>query len=266
MKERQLKPLRIVQLTDPHLGEDSDYVLAGVNTRQSLSAVLAELQSADQQPDLLAVTGDIAADAEPAAYQRFSQVMSDTAIPYAWLPGNHDNFDIMRDHLNDQPFRGLVEQAGWRLVFLNSAVSGQAGGMLNEQQLDFLTTLLAAEDERPLAIFLHHPPTSIDSEWLDRQRVSNGDEFAKVLAASDRVKAIFTGHVHQEYACTWQGINVYTTPSTCVQFASNSAEFSISESGPGYRWIDLYADGHLETGVNYLQVRLQKVDPHCVGY
>jgi Icc protein len=39
------------------------------------------------------------------------------------------------------------------------------------------------------------------------------------------------------------------TPSTCFQFAPHSATFAIDDAGPGYRWLELHADGSLESRV-----------------
>ena len=52
MKE-QARPLRVLQLTDPHLMANADGDLLGVKTRESLQAVIAEALRAHGQPDLV---------------------------------------------------------------------------------------------------------------------------------------------------------------------------------------------------------------------
>ena len=258
--------MRIVQLTDPHLGESPQFVLAGVNTLRSFSAVMAELKLAEPQPRLLVVTGDIAADGDAVAYRQFSASMTAANLPYSWVPGNHDDFSIMQGELTAQPFRSVVELDGWRLVHLISSVDGQVSGALDQQQLDVLRMAVEADDALPIAVFMHHPPSAVGSQWLDKQRVANNGQLAELLADNNKVKAVFTGHVHQESESDWNGTPVYTTPSTCIQFARKSREFSLCEQGPGYRWIDLHQDGCLETGVAYLSGHQQAVDKACTGY
>ena len=36
---------------------------------------------------------------------------------------------------------------------------------------------------------------------------------------------------------------------TCFQFVPGSTEFSVNDTAPGYRLIELYADGRVESGV-----------------
>jgi len=42
------------------------------------------------------------------------------------------------------------------------------------------------------------------------------------------------------------------TPSTCMQFAQDTDEFQVDERPPAYRWIELGADGSVETGVEWV--------------
>ena len=56
-------PLRVLQLTDPHLMADPAGALLGVNTRDSLDAVIAQVLRDHGQPDVILATGDIAQDA-----------------------------------------------------------------------------------------------------------------------------------------------------------------------------------------------------------
>ncbi len=256
--------MRIIQLTDTHLGRDEEFILAGLNTRRSLGDVLTEIRQLQQPSDLVAVTGDIAANAESGAYRQFSKILSAQAAPYAWLPGNHDDFSLMKD-LITQPFRPVVETEHWQLLFLNTAVPDQVGGYLAANELELIQSRLA-EGSKHIALFMHHPPVDVGCKWLDAQQVSNHQSLAQQVAASGRVKGIFTGHVHQSGEHQWHGCKVFTTPSTCVQFSPNSDEFSLCANPPGYRIIQLLDDGRIETRVHYLASGGKKVDRECVGY
>ena len=102
-------------------------------------------------------------------------------------------------------------------------------------------------------MFVHHRPTSINSKWLDKHRITNNPKLKQILARYPNVKGIFTGHVHQERTTYWGNLIVYSTPSTCYQFVKDIDNFEISSDGPGYRWINLRSDGVMATGVNYLE-------------
>ncbi len=261
---KQLRPLRVIQLTDTHLGTGEGFELAGLNTRESLGAVLAEIEQTATSADLLAVTGDIAADAEAGAYKLLNRIMSGIDVSYAWLPGNHDDFSLMREVI-DQPFKPVVETDHWELLFLNTSVPNQVGGALAASELQFLQSRLA-EGSKHVAIFLHHPPLDVGCKWLDVQQVENSEALAGLVKASNRVKGIFTGHVHQQGEHQWQGCKVYTTPSTCVQFSRNCDEFTLSAKPPGYRIIQFHGDGRIETRVHYLKNSDMKPDRNCIGY
>jgi len=58
------------------------------------------------------------------------------------------------------------------------------------------------------------------------------------------------GHVHQQLQLERDGVLLMSTPSSCIQFAPGSADFKVDDQSPGYRWLDLHADGRIETGVS----------------
>jgi Icc protein len=60
------------------------------------------------------------------------------------------------------------------------------------------------------------------------------------------------GHVHQASDHLRNGIRLMSTPSTCSQFRPNSDDFAVDERPPGYRWLELYPDGTIETEIRWL--------------
>ncbi len=50
------------------------------------------------------------------------------------------------------------------------------------------------------------------------------------------------------------GATVIATPSTCVQFKPNSDDFALDTCSPGWRELELHADGRFETRVKRLEV------------
>jgi Icc protein len=43
-----------------------------------------------------------------------------------------------------------------------------------------------------------------------------------------------------------------STPSTCIQFKPGSKTFALDDLPPGYRRLDLHADGNIDTAVERL--------------
>ena len=151
---------RILQLSDSHLGPGRDFKLAGINTYQSLGQVLKALPDQDVAPELLAVTGDIAGDGDEAAYHLFNEAMAEQPRSFAWLPGNHDDFPLMRKVLR-QPFRRVVELGNWVAIFLVSAQADEVGGHLSETELAELADLLHRYRDEYVLLFMHHMPVEI---------------------------------------------------------------------------------------------------------
>ena len=91
--KEQARPLRVLQLTDPHLMARADGDLLGVRTRESLQAVIAEVLKVHGQPDLILATGDLAQDGSVEAYRVFGESLKGFSCPSVWIAGNHDHAD-----------------------------------------------------------------------------------------------------------------------------------------------------------------------------
>ncbi|MFU8817118.1 MAG: metallophosphoesterase, partial [Pseudomonadales bacterium] len=80
-----------MQITDTHLLPEAGATLIGVDTADSLQAVLQQAL-AEHTPDAILATGDLVHD-DPtgAGYQRFRRLVGGLyGGPILHLPGNHD--------------------------------------------------------------------------------------------------------------------------------------------------------------------------------
>ena len=71
--KEQARPLRVLQLTDPHLMARADGDLLGVNTRASPQAVHAEVPQVPGPPEPLLAAGDMSQDGSVEAYRETGQ-------------------------------------------------------------------------------------------------------------------------------------------------------------------------------------------------
>lgn len=240
--------MRLIQVTDCHLLADpAGHSRKGQPLRQ-LQAVLTRARQL--RPDVLLVTGDIAQDETSAAYQHASEVFATLGCPWFWIPGNHDQPELMEEW---QPFHEELDLESWRVLLLNSRLSGQPGGALGQEQLQRLVWQLEA-DERPTVIALHHPPLAIGSVWMDAIGLGDRDALWQTLSPYPQVQAILCGHIHQAFAA-WQGVvAVYGCPSTSDQFLPKSHEFAVDEaSRPGLRVVDFNGD-RLDTWIERVEL------------
>src|ERR1051325_2747885 len=96
--------------------------------------------------------------------------------------GNHDRRENFRRVFSD--YRGVtsdpefvqfvVDDYPVRLIGLDTLVPGRSGGELCEKRLAFLETALAADSEKPVVIFMHHPPFTHGIRHMDEINLQSG--------------------------------------------------------------------------------------------
>ena len=252
----QQEVFRIVQITDPHLFKDTNGELLGINTQASFSQVLTEIQQQQYAYDLVLATGDLVQDSSDEGYLHFCESVKPLEKMVFWIPGNHDfqpkMFDLLtKDNISAKKHILLGDR--WQILLLDSQISGVPHGQLSEYQLDWLLAKLKEYPQRYSLVVLHHHILSTHSAWLDQHNLRNAHELAYILAPFSNVKGILHGHIHQQVDGEWHGYKVMATPSTGIQFKPDSNTFALDTVQPGWREIELYADGRIVTRVKRIQ-------------
>ena len=260
--------LSILQISDLHILPESHNVLLGVNTEYYFNAVL-DLALKNHQPfDLILVTGDLGQEPCMNSYQRILERLSQTQIPCLCLPGNHDDYTLMQAVFNS-PLVNCQKQLlvnNWQIVCLNSQIVGSSGGFIEEAELTFLEQCLISYPDHHTLIAVHHNCIPTHSAWLDTMIIKNAPELLNIVKPYPQVKVITTGHIHQEMDLVINSIRVLGSPSTCFQFTPLSPSFSIDIKMPGYRVINAYDDGRINTSVWRLQGELKELDLSSKSY
>ena len=261
------RPVHVVQLTDAHLFADPAGTLLGLNTRDSLRHVVAQVRREQPCIDLLLCTGDLSQDASVASYEAFRELTGAFGVATRWLPGNHDEARVMAEIAQGTDLvQAVTDLGGWRIVMLDSAVLGATHGLLEEAQLSILEHALKTAGERHCLVCLHHQPVDIGCAWIAPIGLRNAQALFAIVERYPQVRALLWGHVHQTWDEMRDGLRLMATPSTCIQFAAQSEDFKVSEEQPGYRWMRLHADGRLETGVERARDFEVKLDFDSPGY
>lgn len=262
------KPLRLLQLTDPHLGAHSSETLIGLNTEESLLDVLNHIRDSNLTFDLVIGTGDISNDGTLASYERFVARVNEFLpnVPLAWLPGNHDNPKAMATFPREEVWIEEFNLGQWHFILLNSRIPFEEGGELSPGELARLERLLNLRPDRHTLVFLHHQPVPVGSDWIDQYVVKNAGQFFGIIDRFPNVKAVSWGHVHQAFEATRGALNLFASPSTCVQFAPQSAQFQVDYLMPGCRSYLLWPDGRIDTQVVRAQDRIYCIDYNSTGY
>ncbi|HDR0619356.1 3',5'-cyclic-AMP phosphodiesterase [Pasteurella multocida] len=262
---------KIIQITDPHLFKDEHGELLGINTFQSFSQVLQEIKASRFDYDLVLATGDLVQDSSREGYLHFCEQVKSLEKTVFWIPGNHDfqpkMFEILnQDQGNLNPKKHILLGNSWQILMLDSQVFGVPHGELSQYQIDWLVAKLKDYPERYTLIVLHHHILPTHSTWLDQHNLRNAHELAYALAPFNKVKGILHGHIHQEIDANWQGYRVMATPATCIQFKPDHNTFTLDSVQPGWRELELYSDGRIETRVKRIQDKTFFPNMHEDGY
>lgn len=257
-----------IQLTDCHLFADTTATLLGIPTLDSLNSVIAMIQEKHSDIDLILATGDISQDGSLESYELFQKQLNHLSAPSLWAAGNHDNFSCIQNKHSFQ--KHLIKQQNigdfWRVVILNSQSIGECSGKLSENELHDLTQSLKNYPDRLHLICLHHPAFSCTNKWLNEINLQNTEELLNCIKYHLNASVILCGHIHQEFEIYYRGTYLLASPSTCIQFAPNSADFKIDTVGPGYRWIKLFNDGTIDTGISRLKDSAYPIDFKATSY
>ena len=243
---------RLIQITDLHFGENPSAIIESINPVKSFSAILDEIENSDFRDAPILLSGDLSGCDNAGSYQMLNKMLFNRKKEIIWLPGNHDDLQAMNTHLTHYPRLSSLRLNNWSLITLNSSKAKSAVGFIDHHELLKLDFELSKVRSQFVIVAMHHCPASVGSDWLDRHRIENRNELFGVLSKYDNVVCILNGHVHQKFEGVWKGIPVYASPSSCFQFKYKSKEFAISKKPPGYRWLHLFDNGTLETGVKYL--------------
>lgn len=255
--------VRLFQVSDSHCYASDDARLTWTDMpiypNRSLQSVLAHLQERSEGCSALLLTGDLAQEEIPATYQRVNEMLNAFPLPVYTIPGNHDIPDMMQANLNGKvqmPEQVVLGQ--WHLLLLDTHADGKPYGRLTEAQFERFQDLLSTlPEDHFAAVFMHHHPVPIDSEWMDVMGLVQKDYFWQLVEHFPQVKVVFNGHIHQEFSgchtyADGRQVLVYGTPATCVQMKPVRKHIEFDHNRPAWRDITLLPDGGVETSVSYL--------------
>ena len=255
----------IIQISDTHLMEHADATFVEMCPEHSFHDIMQHIVAQHPDAKVIIHTGDVAQDATPVTYARYIEYMQRLGIPFYQTPGNHDDLEIF-PYSQSSPIT-VIDLKSWTIILLTSAVTGKIDGHIDQDQLDQLDQLLQQLNDRFVLIGCHHHPLHMQSTWIDHHRLKNSADLCSVLRKFSQVKAVIHGHVHQEFSQIQDNIQFLAVPSTCIQFKPHSHDFALGQhDAAGYRVLELYNDGHIESQVYRLDHLIPKINNEISGY
>lgn len=232
--------MRIIQITDSHISVN--------NTRRTvdLENCIDAVNAITPPPDLVVHTGDIAHDGLADEYKIARGLLDTLVAPYVVLAGNRDNRrELMRefsDNIAVDSGSGFVqysvEDYPTRLIVLDT-VSQASKGALCAQRLQHVNSMLAADTQKPVIIFMHHTPfeaTEIPDpfqfdDWTDVENL------LEIFRNYPQIQAIYCGHIHRNVEAVAGGLPV--SALSCMACDLRKGELSQDDARrPMFKVID----------------------------
>ncbi len=192
---------RIAQLTDSHIALDHPQRIA------ALENCIRCINAEDPQPDAVIHTGDITHNGLAEEYAAAKRLLDQLKAPYFVLAGNKDKRPALLQAFADN--RYLPRDSKWiqysiehypvRLLVIDTVHDDSNKGQVCLQRLANIEQMLKQEPEKPVAVFMHHPPfeaTGVPDpyqyeDWADAGKLH------QLLSSYDTVSGVYCGHVHR---------------------------------------------------------------------
>jgi Icc protein len=203
--------MKLIHITDPHLVAPGE-PLHGLDPYVRLTSCIDDIL--ENHTDALAcvITGDLAHVGEAAAYRALRRQLERLPMPWFALLGNHDKRAHCDASFADAPrdaagfVQGSFDTPQGRLLMLDTLDEGRHGGLYCEARRAWLTAELERSGDRPVVLFMHHPPFPIGIPCLDAISLSDPESFARIVEGRSNIRHLFFGHVHRPVCGSWRGI------------------------------------------------------------
>lgn len=243
--------MKFIHVTDTHLIEPGQ-TLYGLDPLERLERCVADINRNHADASFAILTGDLAHKGQLPAYHALKATLGKLVMPVHLLLGNHDDRNNFTSVFPEVPrdANGFV-QYGFdthygRFVCLDTNEPGVPWGWLCEQRLAWLAAELDHHADKPVYLFMHHPPFPVRLKRMDEIALQEPERFARVVAGRTNIKHLFFGHLHRPIGGSWNGIPFTTMRATSHQVA---LDFLTSGVVPGSHEPPAYAVVFLSEGL-----------------
>ncbi|QPH54783.1 metallophosphoesterase [Pontivivens ytuae] len=234
--------MKLIHISDTHLVAPGAQLL-GLDPDARLREVIASVNLNHPDADLCIFSGDLTDSGDLDSYVALQAILRDLALPYRLMLGNHDHRShftrVFPEHVHSA--EGFVQTLhrgnDADLLLLDSLNDAHpATGRLCDARLGWLERALQAPTERPLIVFVHHPPFDIGMPWFRPMLLENGADVLALLLAHDRVAHLAFGHVHLDTNGVHRGLSFSSTRGTAhkIAFSESANETFYTAASPGY--------------------------------
>jgi 3',5'-cyclic AMP phosphodiesterase CpdA len=207
--------VKLIHITDPHLVTPGE-PLYGTDPHERLEQCLDDVLANHADAAFCVITGDLAHLGQLAAYQGLARQLERLPMPAFPLLGNHDRrapfHEAFPKALRDGSgfVQAVLRRPEGDFIFLDTLDEGVDGGKYCDARAAWLAARLEEAGDRPVFLFMHHPPFPIHIPCLDPISLAEPDRFARIVEGRRNIRHLFYGHVHRPVCGSWRGIPVST--------------------------------------------------------
>ncbi|CAM5476387.1 3',5'-cyclic adenosine monophosphate phosphodiesterase CpdA [Mycolicibacterium aubagnense] len=265
--------MKIIHLTDTHL-MPSGAIVYGVDPERQLRLAVADIVARHADADLLVITGDLCNFGDPEAYALLREILAAVPFEVRLLLGNHDARAAFIEAFPEHPrsddgcVQSWLDTDHGRLLFLDSHEPGLIGGRYDEMRLAWLQGALNSAGNKPVTVFIHHPPFDCGIAHFEHIGLHDGGALMERLAAhAPGVRHIIFGHIHVPMTgTTATGISYSSGQSCSHRFITDIGTPNPwwTKGYPCYRIIMLDDHGLRSYGVDVGEQPTERTQP-CAG-
>jgi 3',5'-cyclic AMP phosphodiesterase CpdA len=196
----------IAQISDTHLTLDTP---DAERRRHDFARTIADINALDPLPDAIVHTGDIVHNGRMDEYAQAVELLAKARAPVYVLPGNKDDRANLRAAFSADGYLAsgfgfidyAVEDFPVRLIALDTLKPGANRGEFRQEQVRHLSAFFA-DANKPIAVFTHHPPfeVTVGPHRFHFETTEGMTRLREALGKSERLVAVFSGHVHRAAA------------------------------------------------------------------
>lgn len=236
---------KLIVFTDLHMTPAGTTII-GLDPYERLSRGIDHVNRYHADADRVVFTGDLTHRADTASYLRLKALLGTLVPPAAITIGNHDNRDRFLDIFDhvEADENGFVQQSidfdDCRAILLDTLFAppydypASHAGLLCERRLGWLDRHLS-ETDKPVLLFMHHPPHKTGFTGMDTIRLTNEQGFYELILRRGNVRHIFAGHVHRTIGGSHRGIpfSIFKSPVHQQPMPFDTPDPSLSVDEPG---------------------------------
>lgn len=213
--------MKLIWMSDLHFTNAGEILTH--DPRRRLDNAIQYVNQHHSDAALCVISGDLVDGGNRQDYVALKARLAKLSMPYFPMVGNHDARAAFRELLPlpstvmDNFVQYSISAGDAQILCLDTQKTGSAAGEMCPMRRAWVKKALQTAKDRPIYIFMHHPPMALGLPMQDQAMMEEGQSFLDLLAEFTCVKYLFIGHVHRAVIGNAHGIPFATMRSVLYQ-------------------------------------------------